>query len=102
MKPARNDLFQNKTTAPLAHQEMKLAVFSLALGALAHGDHDHGDHDHSGHSHAAKLSLPVIPQSVLDRLEFLETFQEGQQHFEGRWLKSAHPDYSEQVSEMLR
>ncbi|KAH9259583.1 hypothetical protein BASA81_002005 [Batrachochytrium salamandrivorans] len=85
---------------------------AMVLGHDHHHDHDHHDHhghDHHGHDHhdhhdhgtaaaaaATKPVHPEIPQSLLDRIDFLETFQDGQRVIDAKWHLSTHPRYSEQ------
>lgn len=76
-----------------------------------HDHHDHDGHDHSHHAHAhgsaaaaataaaataTKPAHPEIPQPLLDRIDFLETFQDGQRVIDAKWHQSTHPRYSEQ------
>lgn len=76
-----------------------LLLCSFGIRAHDHGhDHNH-DHDHGEHDHQHEVFLPdrpahpVVPQDLLKRIDFLETFQDGPKALEKGWVASSNERY---------
>jgi calnexin len=92
-----------------------LVLFAVTLAHDHHHDHDHHDHDHHDHDHHDHQAHdhqdhekptevvipnnspnhPEIPQSLLEKLDFLETFQGGVKSLEKGWVASKNDRYFE-------